>query len=150
MPKNEEGRLTRSGTGPINYTLDSSLESVNLLEQKAEEMAQKAGFDEDTVFRISMAAREAAINAVLHGNAYSPDKRVTATFETTPDALVIRITDQGAGLDPDTLPDPLAPENLLRGSGRGIFLMRTFMDDVQFRQTHPGTELTLTKHLPSA
>jgi serine/threonine-protein kinase RsbW len=97
-----------------------------------------------------MAVREAAINAVLHGNAYSPDKRVTATFETTPDALIIRIADQVTGLDPNTLPDPLAPENLLRGSGRGIFLMRTFMDDVQFRQTHPGTELTLIKHLPSA
>ena len=60
------------------------------------------------------------------------------------------ITDEGKGLDPDTLPDPLAPENLLRGTGRGIFLIRSFMDEVHFRQLHPGTELTLVKHLAPA
>jgi serine/threonine-protein kinase RsbW len=150
MPRSEEGRLTPPETGPINYTLESSLDSVNQLEQTAEQLAQKAGLDEDTVFRVSMAVREAAINAVLHGNAYSPDKRVTASFQTTPNDLIIRITDQGAGLDPDTLPDPLAPENLLRGSGRGIFLIRSFMDEVQFRKLNPGTELTMVKHLPPA
>jgi serine/threonine-protein kinase RsbW len=61
--------------------------------------------------------------------------------------LVITIADQGKGLDPGTLPDPLAPENLLRGTGRGLFLIRSFMDEVRFRQLHPGTELTLVKHL---
>jgi serine/threonine-protein kinase RsbW len=106
--------------------------------------------NEDEAFRIAMAVREAAVNAVLHGNSYDPEKRVTASFETTDDALVIRIADQGKGLDPDTLPDPLAPENLLRGSGRGIFLIRSFMDEVHFRQLHPGTELTLIKHLGTA
>ncbi len=84
---------------------------------------------------------------MLHGNAYDSTKQVVASFETLNNDLVIRIADQGKGLDPDTLPDPLAPENLLRGSGRGIFLIRSFMDDVQFRQLHPGTELTLIKHL---
>jgi serine/threonine-protein kinase RsbW len=142
--------VTGSQQSPITYTLDSSLDSVNRVEQMAEEVAQKAGFDEDEVFRVSMAAREAAVNAVLHGNGYSPDKHITATFETTPDALVIRIADQGSGLDPARLPDPLAPDNLLRGSGRGIFLIRSFMDEVKFRQLNPGTELTLVKHLASA
>ena len=60
------------------------------------------------------------------------------------------IADQGKGLDPETLPDPLAPENLLRGTGRGIFLIRSFMDEVHFRQLHPGTEMTLVKHLAPA
>jgi serine/threonine-protein kinase RsbW len=60
--------------------------------------------------------------------------------------LIVRIADQGPGLDPSNLPDPLAPENILRGSGRGIFLIRAFMDEVHFRQLHPGTELTLIKH----
>jgi serine/threonine-protein kinase RsbW len=113
-------------------------------------MAQKAGVDEDELFKITMAVREAAVNAVLHGNAYDPDKRITASFENTGQSLVIRIADQGKGLDPATLPDPLAPENLLRGSGRGIFLIRSFMDEVHFKQLHPGTELTLIKHLGSA
>jgi serine/threonine-protein kinase RsbW len=97
-----------------------------------------------------MAAREAAVNAVLHGNEYDPAKQVFASFENTGAALVITIADQGRGLNPDSLPDPLAPENLLRGAGRGIFLIRSFMDEVHFRQLHPGTELTLVKYLATA
>ena len=134
----------------FTYTLDSSLESVNKVEQAAEQLAQKAGLDEDTVFQISMAVREAAVNAVLHGNAYDAQKKITASFENTGKSLVIRICDQGKGLDPATLPDPLAPENILSGSGRGIFLIRSFMDEVHFKQLHPGTELTLIKNYGSA
>src|ERR1700742_381868 len=93
-----------------------------------------------------MAVREAAVNAVLHGNSYDTNKHVVASFETTSDSLIIRISDQGPGLDPDKIPDPLAPENILSGSGRGIFLIKAFMDEVNFRQLHPGTELTLIKH----
>jgi serine/threonine-protein kinase RsbW len=142
--------LTESTTSRISYTLDSSLDSVNKLEQTAEQVAQRAGLDEDEVFRVSMAVREAAVNAVLHGNAYDPLKKMTAHFEVGNGDLVIRIADQGKGLDPSTLPDPLAPENILSGSGRGIFLIRSFMDEVHFKQLHPGTELTLIKHLGSA
>ncbi|MDE3104587.1 MAG: ATP-binding protein [Acidobacteriota bacterium] len=127
-------------------TLGSTLESVDLVERTAEEWAQGTGFDEDTVSHISIAAREAAVNAVLHGNAYDTKKHITASFERTADSLIIRLTDEGAGLDPDKIPDPLAPENILRGSGRGIFLIRAFMDEVGIRQLHPGTELTLIKH----
>jgi serine/threonine-protein kinase RsbW len=130
----------------MSLTLGSSIESVDTVEQTAQDFAVRASFDEDTVSNIVMAVREAAVNAVIHGNAYSPQKPITASFEANSDALVIRITDQGAGLDPDNLPDPLAPENILRGSGRGIFLIRAFMDEVHFRQLHPGTELTLIKH----
>ena len=135
-----------STTSRASLTLASSIESVDKVEQTAEEFAERAGFDEDTVPNIAMAVREAAVNAVLHGNAYNPAKHITASFEANSDALIVRIADQGAGLDPDTIPDPLAPENILRGSGRGIFLIRAFMDEVHFRQLHPGTELTLIKH----
>jgi serine/threonine-protein kinase RsbW len=139
-------RLSDSPTSRASLTLPSSLESVNSVEKTAEEFAARAGFDEDTVPNIVMAVREAAVNAVMHGNAYDPAKQFTASFEANSDALVIRIVDQGPGLDPNSLPDPLAPENILRGSGRGIFLIRAFMDEVHFRQLHPGTELTLIKH----
>ena len=94
-----------------------------------------------------MAVREAMINAVLHGNAYDPAKRVNLTFEQTGGELIITIADQGKGLDPDEIPDPLAPENLMKQSGRGIFLMRAFMDEVRFRKLDPGTEITLIKRL---
>jgi serine/threonine-protein kinase RsbW len=138
--------LADSTTSRVSFTLDSSLESVDKVEQTAEQFAARAGFDEDTVSHIAMAVREAAVNAVLHGNSYDKTKHITASFETTTDSLIIRIADQGAGLNPETIPDPLAPENILRGSGRGIFLIRAFMDEVNFRQLQPGTELTLIKH----
>lgn len=150
MGQSEEEHLTGQQASRITYTLESSLDSVNKVEATAEQMAKKAGIDEDEIFKITMAVREAAVNAVLHGNSYDPEKRITASFENTGESLVIRIADQGKGLDPETLPDPLAPENLLRGSGRGIFLIRSFMDEVHFRQLQPGTELTLIKHLGTA
>ena len=138
--------MADSPTNRVSFTLDSTLDSVNKIELTAEQWAEKAGFDEDTVPHIAMAVREAAVNAVLHGNSYDTSKHVLASFETTADALIIRVADQGPGLDPDKVPDPLAPENILRGSGRGIFLIKAFMDEVNFRQLHPGTELTLIKH----
>ena len=135
-----------STTSRVSLTLGSSIESVDTVERTAEDFAERAGFDCNTVPNIVMAVREAAINAVIHGNAYNPGKSITASFETTSDSLIVRILDQGHGFDSSSLPDPLAPENLLRGSGRGIFLIRAFMDEVHFRQMHPGTELTLIKH----
>ena len=142
--------LADSTTSRVSFTLDSSLDSVNKVEQTAEQFAQRAGFDVDTVAQIAMAVREAAVNAVLHGNAYDKTKHITAFFESTGDSLIIRLADQGPGLEPENVPDPLAPENILRGSGRGIFLIRAFMDEVNFRQLHPGTELTLIKHRTTA
>jgi serine/threonine-protein kinase RsbW len=130
----------------VSLKLNSSLESVDKIERTAEEFGTLAGFDEDTVPNIAMAVREAAVNAILHGNSYNPAKTITATFEANSDALIVRIADEGTGFDPTNVPDPLASENILRGSGRGIFLIKAFMDEVHFRQLHPGTELTLIKH----
>ena len=126
------------------------MDSVAEVEAAAEKFTQAIGMDEDESFRVVMAVREATVNAVLHGNDYDPHKQVSVSFENTGTSLVITIADQGEGLDPATLPDPLAPENLLRGTGRGIFLIRSFLDEVHFRQLHPGTELTMIKHLSPA
>jgi serine/threonine-protein kinase RsbW len=126
------------------------MESVGVIEAAAEKLAAEAGLDEDQQSHIAMAVREAAINAVLHGNEYDPARSIHLTFENTGTDLIFTIADQGRGFDPDSLPDPLAPENLLRGAGRGIFLIRSLMDEVHFRQLHPGTELTLVKHLAPA
>ena len=125
--------------------LDSVLDSVQAVEETAEAYAREAGFDDDTVLDIAMVSREAAVNAVLHGNKKDPAKHVTATFELTDEALKITVADEGAGLDPDKIPDPLAEENVMRTSGRGVFLMRAYMDEVHFRQLTPGTEITLVK-----
>jgi serine/threonine-protein kinase RsbW len=131
----------------VSYTLDSTLETVDSAEQAATRIAADNGFDEDEVMQIAMAVREAAVNAVLHGNAYDPGKKVTLDFERTAGDLVITIRDQGAGLDPNKIPDPLAPENLLKTSGRGIFLIRSFMDEVQIHPSQTGTEIKLVKHV---
>ncbi len=133
---------------PVSHTMESTLESVNKAEEMAEKAASQAGFDEDARGGISMAVREAMINAVMHGNGYSPDKRVNLSFEQSGGNLVITIRDEGQGMDPENIPDPLAPENLMKQSGRGIFLMRAFMDDVKFRKLEPGTEITLIKRVP--
>lgn len=139
-----------STTSRLSFTLESTLESVNKVEQVAEEFAAKAGFDEDTVPHIAMAVREAAVNAVIHGNRYDTAKHINVSFEASSTGLTVHVADEGTGLDPDTIPDPLAPENILRGSGRGIFLIRAFMDEVHFRQRHPGTEIILIKHRMAA
>jgi serine/threonine-protein kinase RsbW len=133
-----------------SFRLDSTMDSVGVVEAAAEKMAADAGLDEDQVFHLTMAVREATVNAVLHGNEYDPGRKIEGSLENTGIDLVFVISDQGRGFDPDHLPDPLAPENILRGSGRGIFLIRSLMDEVHFRQLHPGTELTLVKHLTPA
>jgi serine/threonine-protein kinase RsbW len=127
--------------------LSSTMESVSEVEALAEKYATQAGLDEDETFRVAMAVREAAVNAVLHGNEYDPQKEITAILENNGKSLIITICDEGRGVDPSTLPDPTEPENLLRGTGRGVFLIRSLMDEVHFRQMHPGTEVTLIKHL---
>ncbi len=130
----------------ITLTLPSSLESVDRVERTAEQIAAETGMNEDARFGVTMAVREAAANAVFHGNGGDWEKQITASFENTGHALIFSIADEGQGLIPEELPDPLAPENLLRSNGRGIFLIRSFMDEVHFRKLEPGTELTLIKY----
>jgi serine/threonine-protein kinase RsbW len=134
----------------VAYTLDSTLDSVNKVEQTAEQLAVKVGFSEDDLHKITMSVREAAVNAVLHGNAYDPSKKIMVAYESSPNTLAITITDEGKGLSENEVPDPLAEENLLKTSGRGIFLIRSFMDEVHIRDLHPGTEITLVKHVHSS
>jgi serine/threonine-protein kinase RsbW len=133
----------------VSYRMESTLESVNKAEEMADQIAARAGLDEDTRSGVSMAVREGMINAILHGNAYDANKRVSLSFEHNDRELVITISDEGHGFIPDEVPDPLAPENLLKTSGRGIFLMRAFMDEVRFRKLNPGTEIILIKRLKS-
>jgi serine/threonine-protein kinase RsbW len=126
------------------------MESVSEVEAAADQLATDAGLDEDERFRVTMAVHEAAINAVLHGNDYNPALEINVSMENTGSKLIFVIADQGSGFDPDHLPDPSAPENILRGTGRGIFLIRSLMDEVSFRKLNPGTELTMVKLLRPA
>ena len=110
--------------------------------------AGKAGFDEDDQHSIGMAVRECAVNAVVHGNRYNKNKKVHLGVERAAGRIEVVIGDEGEGFDVRSLPDPLAPENLLKQSGRGLLLIRAFMDEFDM---HPrpggGTEVRLVKNL---
>ena len=115
-------------------------------------MSRMVGFDEDSLHWISIAVRESVANAMKHGNKGDESKRVRSSSSprrpTGPRELVILVRDQGEGFDPEEVADPLAPENLLKSSGRGIFLIRTFMDDVALRRVpEGGMEVRMVKRL---
>jgi serine/threonine-protein kinase RsbW len=134
----------------VEVTLESDLKNVEVAEVITQRVASTAGFDEGDQHKIEMAVHESMINAIWHGNKNDATKSVWLRFEIFRDRLEIRIRDQGNGFDPSGLANPLADENLLKVSGRGIFLIRTFMDE--FRVEHiagSGTEVTLLKRLSS-
>ena len=126
----------------VSYTLDSTLESVNTAEETAMKMAAKAGFGEDESHQIAMSVREAAVNAVLHGNAYDPQKKMRMSIEQSSDSFIVSIADEGKGLKPEEVPNPLAQENILKQSGRGIFLIKSLADDVRFDFSEDGTTVS--------
>lgn len=135
----------------MDVYLDSTLESVDSAEELVLDVARKAGFSEEELHKISMAVRETVVNAVVHGNRYSAHKKVHLSAAMEQDRLLITVADEGAGFDPDSLPDPLAEENLLHQSGRGLLLVRAFVDEFQVRKLNPtGAEVRLVKHLTHA
>ncbi len=138
-------RASAAARDHVRLRLESTLESVELVETTAEEFAVRAGFDEDMASHIAMVAREAAVNAVKHGNRWSAEKQVEVGFELTERALTIKVADEGDGFALDEVRDCREPENLLRTNGRGIFLMKAIMDEVHFRKLTPGTEITMVK-----
>jgi serine/threonine-protein kinase RsbW len=104
--------------------------------------------DEESVERLGLAIREAVANGVQHGNKEKPEKRVTVSFVLEKEEVSIQIQDEGEGFDLEGLPDPLAPENLFKPRGRGILLMNSFMDEVNFEfDGNQGTAVTLRKRV---
>lgn len=134
----------------IEVILESKLKNVEFAGGIARSISATAGFDEEAGFQIEMAVHEAVINAVRHGNREDPNKKVQVKFMIFEDRLEIHIRDQGKGFDPNTLPDPLAKENLLNISGRGIFLIRKFMDEFRVENfPGAGAEVIMVKNLAS-
>jgi serine/threonine-protein kinase RsbW len=134
----------------VRLEFTSAFDMVDLVHTVAEHMARGIGLDEDAWHWTGVAIRESVINAIKHGNRNDDSKRVFVRFETaTPNGvpqLTIAVRDQGTGFDPETVADPLAPENVLKSSGRGIFLIKTFMDDVHLeRAPEGGMEIRMTK-----
>jgi serine/threonine-protein kinase RsbW len=138
--------------GLVRLQIPSLFDMVDLVQVLSDRMGQLAAFDEDAIHWIGVAVRESVINAIKHGNREDRGKHVTIEFAFTPveapTELVVKVTDQGEGFEPTEVADPLAPENVLKSSGRGIFFMRSFMDDVQLqRAPEGGMEVRMVKKL---
>ena len=147
--------MTANGATIVRLEFTSAFEMLDFVQVVSDHVSRGVGLDEDSAHWVSVAIRESVINAIKHGNRNDSTKHVFVEFESAKAAdlpeLTIRVRDQGAGFDPDMLADPLAPENLLKSSGRGIFLIRNFMDDVQLRRApQGGMEISMVKRVQPA
>jgi serine/threonine-protein kinase RsbW len=139
----------------IRIEFSSAFEMLDFVQIVGDHVIRDVGLDEDSQHWVSVSIRECVINAIKHGNRNDASKRVFVEFATATlgswSELTIRVRDQGEGFDPEEIADPLAPENLLKGSGRGIFLIRSFMDDVELRRVpEGGMEIRMVKRVEAA
>lgn len=136
----------------VRLELPSAFELLDLVQVLSDRLSSLAGFDEDLTHWVSVAVRESVINAIKHGNREDRSKHVIVEFMLRPSArpeeFVVRVLDEGDGFDPTDIANPLDPENMLKSSGRGIFFMRNFMDDVSItRRPEGGMDVRMSKKL---
>ena len=147
--------MTANGQHIVRLEFTSAFEMLDFVQVVSDHLARGVGLDEDSLHWVSVAIRESVINAIKHGNRSDTNKHVFIEFETATKAevpeLAIRVRDQGEGFDPEEVADCLDPENILKSSGRGIFLIRNFMDAVHLqRAAEGGMEIQMIKRvLPS-
>jgi serine/threonine-protein kinase RsbW len=143
--------MTHSHTVRIEF--GSAFDMLDFVQVVSDHLGRMAGLDDDSLHWVSVAVRECVVNAIKHGNQNDESKRVVVEFSPVPphqpEELVIRVEDEGEGFDPEEVADPLAPENILKSSGRGIFLIRSFMDEVQLqRGKDRGMHIRMVKKVP--
>lgn len=132
----------------LRLSIGSDLEQVDLVGVVIQSTLEQIGVEADQIHWLVMAVREAVINAIQHGNRLDADKRVLVEVDLDGEEFAVRVEDEGQGFDPDDLPDPTAPENLLRPSGRGIFMMRQFADSIEYSfPAKRGTVVTMRKRI---
>jgi serine/threonine-protein kinase RsbW len=134
----------------IDVIISSALDNLDLIQALTDCITEFMNFDEDAAHWIGMSVRESVTNAIQHGNKLDLSKKVEICFEVAPDRLAVTVRDQGCGFQVDNIPNPLDKDNLLKPSGRGIFYIRTFMDEVEFRSlAQGGTEVYMMKKISS-
>lgn len=128
-------------------TLDipSNPDELPKVDEFAERVAEEMSFSKEEKDDIAISVTEVVNNAIIHGNLADPKKIVHIVFCREEDSLIVKIRDEGDGFNPDDLPDPTSTDNLLKLKGRGIFIIRQLMDDVTYRKTDEGMEVTLVK-----
>jgi serine/threonine-protein kinase RsbW len=137
-------------TNDIEVIISSALENLDLIQALTDCITHYMSFDEDSAHWIGMSVRESVTNAIQHGNKLDLGKKVNIRFELRADKLSISVRDQGNGFKAEDVPNPLDAENLLKPNGRGIFYIRTFMDEVEFRPlSQGGMEVYMVKKVSS-
>lgn len=136
----------------VRLKFGSAFDMLDFVQVVSDSLCRMVGLDDDDLHWVGVAVRESVVNAITHGNQHDESKHVFVEFSATPldrpEQLSISVRDEGEGFDPDQLADPLAPENILKSSGRGIFLMRSFMDDLSLaRANGRGMEVRMTKKI---
>lgn len=133
----------------VRLDFASRYEMLEMVQTVLGQLAALAGFDEDARHYMSVALRESVVNAIKHGNRQDEAKRVEIEFVLNARSFGVSVRDHGQGFSPESVPDPLAPENLLKTAGRGIFFMRQFMDEVRYEfPPEGGTLVHMAKSLP--
>ena len=132
----------------VKLDIASRFEMLDMVQTVLGHLSTMLGFDDDAAHYMSVAVRESVVNAIKHGNQLDENKRVGVVFTIHAGALEVRVQDQGSGFDPESVADPIAEENLLKAYGRGIFFMRSFMDEVEYSfPAKGGTLVRLVKKL---
>lgn len=131
----------------FTLVLVSTPNEIMKVEEFLERINERLRLSDARYNKLLVATTEAVNNGIIHGNKRDPKKKVTLTFEVNNASLTVHVKDEGSGVNPATLPNPLAEENLLRENGRGVFLMRTLMDSVEFEQLPGGAEVVMRMDL---
>ena len=135
----------------VKLDIASRFDMLDVVQTVLLQLCQLAGFDDEAQHYMSVAVRESVVNAIKHGNRADDTKRVYLQFTLRDRALEVEVRDEGSGFDLQAVPDPLAPENLLKAYGRGIFFMRQFMDEVTHSfPARGGTVVRMVKRVPAA
>ena len=145
--KYKKSNMAKQKTRKYSIVIPSTQDNLITVELLAEKVADEAGLSEDDKDNVAIAVTEAVNNAIIHGNKYDKTKNVYVDFVASKKDIKITVRDEGNGFDPNTLSDPLAPENILKESGRGVFILRTLMDNIDFSFSPTGTIITIVKKI---
>ena len=142
--------MKRTQPRTVRIDIASRFDMLEMVQTVLSHVAEMLGLDDDSSHYVSVAVRESVVNAIKHGNRGDASKRVWVEFALHPSALEVTVHDEGTGFDPGSVPSPLAEENLLKAHGRGIFFMRSFMDEVSYSfPARGGTLVRMVKRLPA-
>jgi serine/threonine-protein kinase RsbW len=140
--------MTETKMDEIKLKFNSRTKYIDIVQSISEKLFEITGFDSDKIYWMSIALREAVNNAIKHGNKEDAEKMVSIDFQVLCDKLKILVTDEGKGFDAEKIPDPTVGENIMKTGGRGLFFIKSFMDDVKIIHSNneAGTQIALIKY----